>query len=205
MVAEAFIAARLVTGLERGGITTLEVSHEALIRGWVRLGAWLREARADVRVHLRVTPHAAEWQRRGRPLDSLYRGAMLVEGQGWAARQRLYDQIQRIWARDVWFIALYDVPFVNAVNSHVQGFHENALGYFVLQGVHSRRQGMIERHRRRAFRRPPSRSARCWTPSAGGAVASVSDRSGHPSGVAATDARRSYRACGGRQAGDRPP
>jgi peptide/nickel transport system substrate-binding protein len=53
-----------------------------------------------------------------------------------ATRKRLYYQIQQIWAREVWFIALYYVPFVNAVNSHVQGFHENPLGFFVLQGVH---------------------------------------------------------------------
>jgi len=52
-----------------------------------------------------------------------------------ATRQRLYYQIQEIWAHDVWIIALYYVPFVNAVSSHVHGFHENPLGYFNLQGV----------------------------------------------------------------------
>jgi hypothetical protein len=36
----------------------------------------------------------------------------------------------------VWILALYYVPFVNAVGSNVQGFHENPLGYFVFKGVH---------------------------------------------------------------------
>jgi peptide/nickel transport system substrate-binding protein len=53
-----------------------------------------------------------------------------------ATRRRLYYQIQEIWARDQWFFALTYTPFVNAVNSRVQGFHENPLGYFILQGVH---------------------------------------------------------------------
>lgn len=53
-----------------------------------------------------------------------------------ATRQRLYYQIQEAWSRDVWFLALYYVPFINAVNSNVHGFHENPLGYFVFQGVH---------------------------------------------------------------------
>jgi peptide/nickel transport system substrate-binding protein len=53
-----------------------------------------------------------------------------------ATRQRLYYQIQQIWAHDVWLLALYYVPFINAVSSHVVGFHENPLGYFNLQGVH---------------------------------------------------------------------
>ena len=43
----------------------------------------------------------------------------------------LYYQIQQLWAHDQWFFALYYVPFVNAVNNHVHGFHENPLGYFM--------------------------------------------------------------------------
>jgi len=53
-----------------------------------------------------------------------------------ATRRRLYYQIQQLWAQNVPFVALYYAPFVNAVNSKVQGFHENPLGYFNLQGVH---------------------------------------------------------------------
>jgi ABC-type transport system substrate-binding protein len=52
-----------------------------------------------------------------------------------ATRHKLYYQIQQLWAHDQWFYALYYAPFVNAVNNHVHGFHENPLGYFVFQGV----------------------------------------------------------------------
>ncbi len=85
-VAEAFIAARLLTASERGGARTLEVSHEALIREWARLGEWLAEAREDVRLQGRISADAGEWERRGRPMDALYRGTVLAEAQAWAAR-----------------------------------------------------------------------------------------------------------------------
>jgi peptide/nickel transport system substrate-binding protein len=52
-----------------------------------------------------------------------------------ATRQKLYYQIQQIWSQETHLVALYYVPFVNAVNSKVHGFSENPLGYFNLAGV----------------------------------------------------------------------
>jgi len=52
-----------------------------------------------------------------------------------AARQKLYYQIQEIWAANQPMLALFYSPFVNAVNAKVHGFSENPLGYFNLQGV----------------------------------------------------------------------
>jgi peptide/nickel transport system substrate-binding protein len=52
-----------------------------------------------------------------------------------AKRQKLYFQIQQIWSQENHIIALYYVPFVNAVNTKVHGFSENPLGYFNLAGV----------------------------------------------------------------------
>jgi WD40 repeat protein/transcriptional regulator with XRE-family HTH domain len=91
-VANAFIAARLlVTARTAAGImgsaeTTVEVSHEALIREWDRLGDWLREAREDVRRQQAISADAGEWERRDRPRDHLYRGVVLEEARGWASR-----------------------------------------------------------------------------------------------------------------------
>ncbi len=85
-VVEAFIMNRLLTTTESAGTRTLEVSHEALIREWVRLDDWLREAREDVRLQGRIIADAATWERHGRPVDGLYRGTVLIEAQGWAAR-----------------------------------------------------------------------------------------------------------------------
>ena len=85
-VADAFIAARLLTTNEIAGRTTIEVSHEALIREWPRLAGWLREAREDIRLQQTISKDAAEWERHNKPGDRLYRGSQLKEAQAWARR-----------------------------------------------------------------------------------------------------------------------
>lgn len=52
-----------------------------------------------------------------------------------ATRKNAYYKIQEQWAKDQPFVALYYVPFVNAVSTKVHGFSENPLGYFNLRGV----------------------------------------------------------------------
>jgi peptide/nickel transport system substrate-binding protein len=52
-----------------------------------------------------------------------------------ATRQKLYYQIQEIWAANQPMLALFYNPWVNALNKKVHGFSENPLGYFNLQGV----------------------------------------------------------------------
>jgi WD40 repeat protein len=64
----------------------VDVSHEALIRGWPRLRGWLEEDRAGLRTHRRLTEAAQEWQRLGRDPDTLYRGARLAEATEWSQR-----------------------------------------------------------------------------------------------------------------------
>ena len=64
----------------------LDVSHEALIRGWPRLRGWLDEDRAGLRIQRRITETAEEWQRSNRDDDLLYRGARLIQAQEWRAR-----------------------------------------------------------------------------------------------------------------------
>jgi WD40 repeat protein len=53
---------RLLTGDEKAGVRTVEVSHEALIRGWERLRKWLDEDREGLRLHLRISERAREWK-----------------------------------------------------------------------------------------------------------------------------------------------
>jgi hypothetical protein len=84
--AEAFVAARLLTTNVIAGTTTIEVSHEALIREWPRLSEWLHEAREDIIFQQTISADAIEWVRRGRLEDRLYRGSQLAEAQAWAAR-----------------------------------------------------------------------------------------------------------------------
>jgi hypothetical protein len=83
---DAFIAARLLTANEHTGSTTLEVSHEALIRAWPRLEGWLREARNDIRLQHTISEDAAVWEQNKRPGERLYRGTQLKEAQAWARR-----------------------------------------------------------------------------------------------------------------------
>src|SRR5262245_55451979 len=64
----------------------VDVSHEALIRGWPRLRGWLDEDRAGLRLHHRITEAAQEWQRSNRDSDLHYRGARLVQAHEWRER-----------------------------------------------------------------------------------------------------------------------
>jgi len=67
----------------------LDVSHEALIRGWPRLRGWLDEDRAGLRIQRRITETAEEWQRSNQDNDLLYRGARLIQAQEWRARHEV--------------------------------------------------------------------------------------------------------------------
>src|SRR6266566_2146387 len=67
----------------------LDVSHEALIRGWPRLRRWLDEDRAGLRLQRRITETAEEWQRSSRDNDLLYRGARLIQAQEWRERHEV--------------------------------------------------------------------------------------------------------------------
>jgi hypothetical protein len=83
---DAFIAARLLVANKIAGTTTIEVSHEALIREWPSLGGWMRESRKDIRLQQAISAAVANWEERGKPGDRLYRGSQLKEAQTWATR-----------------------------------------------------------------------------------------------------------------------
>ena len=85
-VIDAFIDARLLTSTQLIGTSMLEISHEALIREWTRLGSWLQEARDDLQLQQAVSHDVREWERRGKPKDRLYRGSQLKESLAWQER-----------------------------------------------------------------------------------------------------------------------
>ena len=85
---ERFIRARLLTTSQINGITTIEVSHEALIREWKRLAEWLHEARGDILIQQDLSKDTTEWEQHGKPRDRLYHGSQLKEVQAWAKRNR---------------------------------------------------------------------------------------------------------------------
>jgi len=68
----------------------VEIAHEALIRDWPELRAWLEESRARVRTERRIRDAADEWERLGRDSGALLAGARLIEAEEW----------YRTWARE---------------------------------------------------------------------------------------------------------
>ncbi len=83
VVLDGLAAARLVT-LDDTGI---EITHEALIRGWPRLREWLTEDREGLRVHRQLTEATDAWEAVGEDSGWLYRGTRLAIAREWAARQ----------------------------------------------------------------------------------------------------------------------
>jgi WD40 repeat protein/class 3 adenylate cyclase len=79
-VLRVLVEARLVTV----GPGTVEVAHEALIRHWPTLRAWLDEDREARLVHRRLTEAAQEWETLGRDPGALYRGTRLAVATEWA-------------------------------------------------------------------------------------------------------------------------
>ncbi len=77
---ERLVDARLLT-IDDGAA---EVAHEALIREWPRLRAWLDEDRAGLRLHRRLGDAAQLWDAGGREPTDLYRGARLDAAHEWA-------------------------------------------------------------------------------------------------------------------------
>jgi WD40 repeat protein/DNA-binding SARP family transcriptional activator/energy-coupling factor transporter ATP-binding protein EcfA2 len=76
---DAFDDARLLT-FDRSPVTgqaTVEVAHEALLRGWPRLRGWLDEAREDLRLHRALVSEVDEWEASGRDPDYLLIGSRL--------------------------------------------------------------------------------------------------------------------------------
>ncbi|MEV5341186.1 XRE family transcriptional regulator [Streptomyces sp. NPDC052676] len=74
LVLEQATRARLLT-VDRDHV---ELTHEALIRCWPRLGRWLAEDRDQLRLHRALTEATAVWESLGRDPDTLYRGVRLA-------------------------------------------------------------------------------------------------------------------------------
>ncbi len=63
---------------------TIEVTHEAIIREWNRLRAWLDASRNDVRLQRNLAALTAEWLAAGRDPSYLLRDARLRQFEMWA-------------------------------------------------------------------------------------------------------------------------
>lgn len=90
-VVDALGASRLVS-FDRDPVTrgpTVELAHEALLRGWERLAAWVDDARSDLRIHQVLEEDAARWDGSGRDPSFLLRGSRLEQADAWSSRTSL--------------------------------------------------------------------------------------------------------------------
>jgi DNA-binding SARP family transcriptional activator/energy-coupling factor transporter ATP-binding protein EcfA2 len=101
-VVDAFGSARLVSfgHDEATREPTVEVTHEALLREWSRLAAWVEAERDDLRVFGHLTVSADEWLAGGRSDDELYRGARLE-----AAKEFVVDRAAELTGTETAFFA----------------------------------------------------------------------------------------------------
>jgi len=77
----------LTTSRADTGGDVVDVAHEALIRGWPRLQAWLEEDPNGMRIHRRLTEAAEEWGRAGEEPGFLFRGRPLIETESWSSER----------------------------------------------------------------------------------------------------------------------
>ncbi|MBV9012332.1 MAG: hypothetical protein JO272_09830 [Pseudonocardiales bacterium] len=80
---EAFGGARLLTF----DTTSVEITHEALLRAWPRLRHWIDTDRAGNLTRQDLEHAATRWDRDGRDSAALYRGARLETARAWIASQ----------------------------------------------------------------------------------------------------------------------
>ncbi len=79
-VFDAFARARLITAAE----DSAEITNEALLGAWPRLGGWIDADRAGLYVHQQLTDAAQRWDLDGRPDSALYRDTDLAVADEWA-------------------------------------------------------------------------------------------------------------------------
>ncbi|GAA0593612.1 hypothetical protein GCM10010394_23700 [Streptomyces crystallinus] len=83
-IVEALAAARLLTLSD----TTVEITHEALLRAWPRLRDWLAEDRQGLRALDQLAEAADAWEALHYDPDTLFRGTRLALAGQWAADHR---------------------------------------------------------------------------------------------------------------------
>src|SRR5437899_7936458 len=76
-VVRIFTTARLLVTNTVAGVSTVEVSHEALIREWELLADWIHEARGNLPFQQTLSKDVTLWEELGEPKERLYRGSQL--------------------------------------------------------------------------------------------------------------------------------
>lgn len=64
--------------------TVVDISHESLFRQWTRLRRWAEDEALKKELHRQISESALLWQKKDFNDDFLFRGARLIEADGWA-------------------------------------------------------------------------------------------------------------------------
>ncbi len=83
LITQLATARLLVTNQDEDGQETVEVVHEALIKRWGRLQAWMQADRVFREWQERLRAAQRGWKASGQDEGALLRGATLGEAQGW--------------------------------------------------------------------------------------------------------------------------
>ena len=68
---QALVEARLFVSDLHAGVPTFGIAHDALLRCWPRVGAWIEDHRSALQMRTRISAQAARWQASGRSRDFL--------------------------------------------------------------------------------------------------------------------------------------
>ncbi len=93
-VVDALAGARLLT-LDEG---TVELAHEALIREWPRLRAWIDDEREALAIRRHLTGAAAAWEQLDRDPSELYSGPRLAALLDWLKTEPTLSALERDFA-----------------------------------------------------------------------------------------------------------
>jgi WD40 repeat protein/DNA-binding CsgD family transcriptional regulator len=88
---DTYAAYRLLT-LDHDPVSrssTDEIAHEAILREWDRLRAWLNESRYDIQQQRLLGAASADWQQGGQDKSYLLHGTRLQQIEAWAAETEL--------------------------------------------------------------------------------------------------------------------
>lgn len=118
------VTARLLVQDGEEELAQVEVAHEALIRKWPKLRAWLDENRAGLLLQRRVKQAAQQWEVHQFDESLLYRGGQLLQASEW----------RKGWALQ---IGELEQRFLNASEAHQQQLKEK-------EAAQQRRQREVE-------------------------------------------------------------
>jgi DNA-binding SARP family transcriptional activator/WD40 repeat protein len=129
---ELLVDSRLVTAHE----STVEVAHEALLREWPRLRAWLEEDAEGRRLHQHLTHAARDWDAGARDPGELYRGARLASALEWtAAHEADLNALERDFLDESRAAAEHEAEQQRATNRRLKTLLAGLAGLLVLAVV----------------------------------------------------------------------